>query len=89
MGEIDAFSGEFSQFSAKSYDFGARTLPILSDLVELAQAQKPYEGTLNYFLVGPIVPLTIRYSPSSEVKTSSFTSAAINKPNLSSSLFLL
>ena len=38
--------------------------------------------------VGPIVPLTVRYSPSSEVETGSFTWAATNEPNLSS-IFLL
>ena len=40
--------------------------------------------------VGPIVhvPLTVRYSPSSEVQTRSFTWAARNEPNLSS-IFLL
>ena len=34
----DAFSRQFSQFSAKANDFGARTPPILSNLVELALA---------------------------------------------------
>ena len=38
--------------------------------------------------LGPIVPLTVRYSPSSEVQTSSFTWDATNEPNLSS-IFLL
>ena len=38
--------------------------------------------------IGPVVPLTIRYSPSSEVQANSFTCTATNEPNLSS-LFLL
>ena len=32
-----------SQFLAKANDFGTRTLPILSDLGELAQAQKSWQ----------------------------------------------
>ena len=43
MSKRDAFSLLFSQFSAKSNDFGTRTPPILSNLVELAQAQNPRE----------------------------------------------
>ena len=41
MSKKDAFSWQFSKFSAKANDFGARTPPILSNLGELAQAQKP------------------------------------------------
>ena len=37
----DAFSWKFSKFLAKANDFGARTPPILTNLVKLAQAQKP------------------------------------------------
>ena len=43
---------------------------------------------LKVLRVGPIVPLTVRYSPSSEVQTSPFTWAATNEPNFSS-IFLL
>ena len=38
-GTKDAFSWQFSQFSAIANDFGQRTLQILSNLVKLAQAQ--------------------------------------------------
>ena len=41
MSKKDAFTWQFSQLSATDDDFGARTPPILSKLVELAQAQKP------------------------------------------------
>ena len=40
MSKKDAFSWQFSQFSAKANDFGPRTTPILSNLGEMAQAQK-------------------------------------------------
>ena len=47
MSEKDAFSCQFSQFSAKANDFRPRTPPILSNLRELAQASlKTLEGTL-------------------------------------------
>ena len=54
----------------------------------IACANRQFEHAHTRAKLGPIVPLTVRYSPSSEVQTSSFTSAAMNKPNLSS-LFLL
>ena len=41
----DAFSWQFSQFSAKANDFGARIPreePNFVNLVEMAQVQKPY-----------------------------------------------
>ena len=41
MSKKYAFSWLFSQFSAKAKDFGARNSPILSNLVELSQAQNP------------------------------------------------
>ena len=41
MSKKDAFSWQFSQFLAKANDFGTRTPPILSNLIKLAQAQKP------------------------------------------------
>ena len=41
MSKKDAFSLLFSQFSAKANDFGTRSPSILSNLVELAQAQNP------------------------------------------------
>ena len=37
----DAFSHLLSQISASGNEFGARTSPTLTKLVELAQAQKP------------------------------------------------
>ena len=36
------FLNNLAHFFTKANDFGARTPPILSNLVELAQAQKPY-----------------------------------------------
>ena len=40
MSRKDAFSWQFSQFLIKANDFGAKTLLILSNFIELAQAQK-------------------------------------------------
>ena len=42
MSKKDDFLDNLANFSAKANGFGARTPPIWSNLVELAQAQKSY-----------------------------------------------